>query len=251
MVAMLFSAAALLARPAGANLVVQLGGAEKAGDKVSRKIKTTVGQKIHFQVAQVNQYGVPLVALCRLPVLNVKAQGILLPGKLEARWLTAVCVREGTYHVTALMAYQDPYTGRVKEVADTCLVVCEKPKSEGGSLEVPPFDAAGWEPLSTDSTGPQGGEEEGGLVVLDPPTGSPTSTDILQQGGGQQGAGQQSGAGRQQSGGQQSGVGQQQTGLGGGQQHHGSDGKKEKSAKQQGGKKEDSKNKKKKDRDDD
>jgi hypothetical protein len=228
MASVVFAAAALLARPAGANLVVQFAGSDKAGGKVSRKIRTTVGQKVYFQVAQVNRFRVPLVALCRMPLLNVKAQGVLLPGKLDSRWLTAKCVREGTYHVSAHMAYLDPYTGRVCEVADTCVIVCEEPRGKGkdakekGGEELPPLeDEIGEGTLPDDGTGLPGGEgetplpDDGGLVVLDPPTGSSVSTDVFQQGGGQQ-----SGAGQQQNG---LGGSQQQNGLGGSQQHKGSD----------------------------
>jgi hypothetical protein len=217
-VALALAAAWVAARPADAQLVVQMDGMGKGGGKLTDTVKTTVGQKMYFQVAQMNAYRMPILALCQWPMLRAQQRGILLPGKPGKTWLAAVCRRPGTYKVTAYLLYLNPFTGGLCEAVDSCKIICEgKNTQQGGG---PKGQIGGGTPFPTDDqpdTGSPDDEEElpdggtpgipgppsvdtptdTGLVLTDAPTEDPSTLVGFPQGGQQQygsGGGSQTGS---------------------------------------------------------
>jgi hypothetical protein len=190
-----------------------MGGVRQGGGKLGDKVQTTVGQKVYLQVAQTSKFPVPLISLCELPLLHAQSRGILLPGQMDKTWLAAVCLRPGTYKLTAYSLYLNPYTGRLCEAVDTCVIVCAGKKGQqkgnptgqtGDGTSTPSNDPPETDTSPGDSTGVPGGEQpEGpdpttsgdtGVILSDGPTEDPSLLGGLPQGSGQSQNGKGSGS---------------------------------------------------------
>jgi hypothetical protein len=120
-----------------------------------------MGQKVFFRVSTLNTFVFPLVAVCDIPVLTVRVKRVVVPfrvkeilisGKTSSMTLVAKCIRAGTFRVTAFVLFINPFTGRVLEVADTALVLCDAKGTSGGAKDG-----------STDTTG---GQTDGSIGEL-------------------------------------------------------------------------------------
>lgn len=127
-------AVGFLARPASAHVLVDLGVSPKQEAKFEKQVKVSPGQLFFFRMVAVNVSVVPLIAVCDIPGLKVNLAGVLLPFSVREVLLpkrpsgmiiAALCPQPGTFKTTVFVRFLDPFTGRVREVHDTVVVVCE------------------------------------------------------------------------------------------------------------------------------
>jgi hypothetical protein len=207
--ALVVLAACALARPAGAGVSVDLEVSDTIDGKYGSKVKVDQGDKIYFRMTDKNNFNVPLVCVCEIPMLKWQGKEVLLPGKKDSKLFAATCPQAGTYKLMACMTFVDPKNGHVSEETDTVTI-------EVATEDDTDADLSGGD-MGPDYTGELGGGQQG--------SGQQGAGKGSQQQGGQQQGGQQQGGqqqgGQQQSGQQQQG-GQQQGGLDtGGQQQNG------------------------------
>jgi hypothetical protein len=145
-----------LARPASAGVLVDMSVAGTMNGTFSKQVQVSMGQKVFFRVAALNTFVIPLMAVCDIPMLTLRVNGMLVPfsmkeilasGKMGSMTLVAACTRAGTFRVTAFVLFMNPFTGVVSEVADTALVVCQAMDTSGS--------------MTAGSTGTMGGKSDG------------------------------------------------------------------------------------------
>jgi hypothetical protein len=145
-----------LARPASAGVLVDMSVADTMNGAFSKQVQVSMGQKVFFRVSALNTFVIPLVAVCDIPMLTLRVNGMLVPfsmkeilasGKMGSMTLVAACTRAGTFRVTAFVLFMNPFTGVVSEVADTALVACQAMDTSGS--------------MTTGSTGTMGGKTDG------------------------------------------------------------------------------------------
>jgi plastocyanin len=200
--ALVVLAACALARPAGAGVSVDLEVSDKIDGKYGNKVEVDPGDKVYFRMTDKNNFNVPLVCVCEIPMLKWQGKEVLLPGKQDAKLFAATCPQAGTYKLMACMTYVDPKNGHVSEEADTVTIEVADEDDTDGDLsggDIGPVDTGEL------GGGQQGSSQQGGGKGGQQQTGGQQQGGSQQQGGQQQSGGQQQGGNQQQSGGQQQG----------------------------------------------
>jgi hypothetical protein len=223
-----------LARPASANVLVDLAVGTSAVGPFHNKLVVVPDTRLFFRVATLNRFPASVLSLTEIPLINFSKKEVLLPGRINSRLASVVARNIGTFKVTAHVLFLSPFTGRVFEVSDSVIVVVgtlgpidgkKDPGSAGGQQQ----GGTGSQGGQQGGAGSQGGQQ-GGLGDKKDDLGDlgDKKDDLGDLGdkkgglGGQQqggtGSQQQGGSGSQ--GGQQGGLGGQQGGSGsqGGQQ---------------------------------
>jgi len=150
------------ARPASANVFVDLDAGKSVQGLFVDQIQVQTGETFFFRLAALNTSFIPLSTVCDIPALKVRVGNILVPfrirevlfpGKITGMTFPAVCTRAGTFKVTVLLLFRNPFTGKVCEIADTVTLVCVDKVSGGDGKK----DGA----LGGQQSGGQGGKKDG------------------------------------------------------------------------------------------